>query len=100
MNDAANIRLQNIVLHIYDMDIPIKIPVEQEAYYREAGKLINDRLNQYFQNYKGLKSDREIHYFALIDIALRYVIERNTNDNSAINDILVKLTSEIEDALN
>ena len=81
------------------MDIPITVPANQEMFYREAGKLINDRLNQYFQNYKGVKTDKEIHYFALIDIALRYITQRNEADTSAINDVLTKLSSEIDEAL-
>jgi len=36
---------------------------------------------------------------ALIDVALRYEKEAARNDTAPYNDILEKLTSEIEDAL-
>ena len=44
-------------------------------------------------------SDKEILYMALIDVALRYEKESDRNDTKPYDDILEKLTSEIEDAL-
>lgn len=61
--------------------------------------MINERLNTYFNHYKGLKSDKEIIYYAMIDIALRCVIESRKNDVSPITDILSALSSEIDEAL-
>ena len=49
--------------------------------------------------FKGRKSDKEILYMALIDVALRYEKESDRNDTKPYDDILEKLTSEIEDAL-
>lgn len=90
---------QRITLHIYDMDINTSVPAEQEEYYREAAALINERANAYFGFWKGRKPDREILYYAMIDIALRFVQESKRNDVDPYNDILDKLTSEIEDVL-
>ena len=36
-----------IRLHIYDTDLSVKIPREDEEYYRKSGKLINDIVNAY-----------------------------------------------------
>ena len=49
--------------------------------------------------FKGKKGDKDIIYMAMLDIALRYKKEGVRNDTAPFNDILSKLTSEIEDAL-
>lgn len=90
---------QHITLHIYDRDIAIRVPKEEEELYRLAGKLINERMNTYFNAFKGNKEEKEIIYFAMIDIALKYVEEERRNDVSPYNDILTKLSSEIAEAL-
>ena len=73
---------------------------DDEEYYRKAAKLITDTVNTYADIFKGRKSDKELLYMALIDIALRYEKEAGRNDTSIYQDILGKLTSEIEEALN
>lgn len=88
-----------IRLHIYDTDLSVKVPREDEEYYRKSGKLINDIINSYAKIFKGRKSDKEILYMALIDVALRYEKEAGRNDTAPYDDILTKLTAEIEDAL-
>jgi cell division protein ZapA len=91
---------QHITLHIYDRDIAIRIPREQEEQYRAAGKLINERLNTYFEAFKTAgKDQKDIIYYAMIDIALKYVMEEKRNDVSPYNDILTQLSSEIAEAL-
>jgi cell division protein ZapA len=89
----------HIRLHVYDMDIPVNIIRDEEEYYRNAAKLITDTVNTYSSVFKGRKSEKELLYMALIDIALRYEKVSASNDTAPFNDILGKLTSEIEDAL-
>ena len=43
---------QHINIHIYDLDISIKVDADQEPLYREAASLINDRVNAYFSVWK------------------------------------------------
>lgn len=88
-----------IRLHVYDTDLSVRIPREDEEMYRKSGKLIDETVNSYAKIFKGRKSDKEILYMALIDVALRYEKESSRNDTVPYNDILEKLTSEIEDAL-
>ena len=90
---------QRINLHIYDLDISITVDADQEQYYREACSFINDRLNAYYSAYKGRKAEKEILYYAMIDMALRFVMEAKRNDVKPYEDVLRKLTSEIEAAL-
>lgn len=88
-----------IRLHVYDTDLSVRIPREDEEYYRKSGKLIDYIVNSYNKIFKGRKSDKEILYMALIDIALRYEKEVGRNDTEPYDDLLKKLTAEIEDAL-
>ena len=88
-----------IRLHVYDTDLSVTIPREDEEYYRNAAKLITDTVNTYAKVYKDRKSDKDILYMALIDIALKHEKVSAHNDAAPLNDILVKLTSEIEEAM-
>ena len=89
----------HIRLHIYDTDMPVVIDRADEFTYREAAKDINKAINAYSEIFKGKKSDKEILYKALIDITYNYEVEKMKNDTTPINDILSKITTEIEDAL-
>lgn len=89
----------NIRLHIYDTDISVRVPREEEPLYRKDAELINELLNVYYSNFKGSKSDKEIIYFAMIDLGLRLQKCSQRNDTKPYEDILSKLTSEIEDVL-
>ncbi len=90
---------QHITLNIHDTVISIMVPQEDEAKYREAGTLINERLNTYFNYYKDVKSNKEIYFYAMIDIALKYINESKRNDTKPIINILEELNKEIEDSL-
>lgn len=90
---------RRITLHVYDLDIPVTIPVQEEEYYRDGAKMITDLVNAYSAKFKGTKPEKEILYMTLIDIALRYQKERSRNDVMPFDEILSKLTSEIEEAL-
>ena len=90
----------HIRLHVYDEDIDVVVNRDEEEYYRAAGKLITERYNAYAQAYKGRKSDHIIALMTLIDIALMYQKERTHNDTDPYDNVLAKLTAEIEDVLN
>ena len=98
MVDQTQDKLQ-IRLHVYDTDLSVRIPREDEEYYRKSAKLIDEIVNSYAKIFKGRKSDKEILYMALLDVALRYEKEEGKNDTQPYNEILEKLTAEIEDAL-
>lgn len=89
----------HIRLHVYDTEIPVNVYREDEEAYRKAARLITQTVNTYAGIFKARKSEKEILYMALIDIALRYEKESGRNDVGPVNDILAKLTSEIEEAL-
>ena len=89
----------HIGLHVYDEEIEVAVNRDDEEYYRAAAKLITDRYNAYAQAYKGRKSDHTIALMSLIDIALMFQRERGKNDTAPYDNILTRLTSEIEHAL-
>ncbi|KGI60719.1 hypothetical protein HMPREF3034_00520 [Prevotella sp. DNF00663] len=89
----------HIRLHVYDTEMSVNIVRADEKLYRDAAKLITDTVNTYAEVFKGRKSDKEILYMALIDIALRYEREADRNDTAPFSEVLKTLTSEIEDAL-
>lgn len=93
-NDKLHIRL-----HIYDMDMPVVIDRSDEFYYREAARDINDAINAYSEVFKGKKSDKEILYMALIDIAYNYEMEKSKNDTKPVCEVLSGITKEIEEIL-
>ena len=97
MAEVNNEKL-NIRLHVYDEEIQVTVKRSDEEYYRTAAKLITDRYNAYAQAYKGKKGEHTIALMTLIDVALMYERERGKNDTAPYDDILTKLTSEIEEA--
>jgi cell division protein ZapA len=89
----------HIRLHVYDEEIEVVINRDDEEYYRNAAKLITQRYNAYAGVFKGRKSDHVIALMTLIDVALMYEKERAHNDTLPYDNVLARLTSEIEAAL-
>jgi cell division protein ZapA len=88
-----------IRLHLYDTEMAVNVNRDEEALYRKAGKLITDTVNTYSNILKGRKSEKDILYAAMLDIALRFEKTDSRNDTTPFEDILGKLTQEIEEAL-
>ncbi len=89
-----------IRLNLHDTVLSVRIPRDDEEFYRKAAKLINEIVNSYSALFKGRKSDKEILYMALVDIALRFEKNEGRNDTKPYTQVLEKLTSEIEEVLN
>ena len=89
----------HIRLHVYDTDIPVNVLPEDEPFCRNAAKLITDKVNKLSELYKHSRSEKDILYMAMLDIAINLEIEKAKNDTKPDNDILKKLTAEIEKSL-
>lgn len=98
-DEATNSKL-NIRIHLYDTDMNVKINREDEEMYRKGATLITEVVGSYMDYYKGLKSDKDILYMALVDIVLRFQREAKRNDVTPFSKILAELSTEITDALN
>lgn len=79
--------------------MPVNINRKDEPFCRNAAKLITDKVNFFSNLYKTSKSEKEILYMAMLDIAISYEFEKTHNDTEPYDNILTKLTAEIEDAL-
>lgn len=99
MEEKSKVK-QHITLHVYDTSMSVYCQPDQEEYYRKAAVKITQTVNQYAQVFKGKKSDKEILYMTLIDIALQLELEKQRNDTEPFADILEKLKGEIEQELN
>ena len=89
----------HIRLHVYDEEIEVIINREDEEFYRKAAKLITERYNAYAQAYKGRKSEHTLSLMTLVDIALLYQKECSHNDTAPYDNVLARLTAEIEEVL-
>lgn len=89
----------NIRIHLYDTDMSVRIPRQEEELYRRAATNITEAVGNYNNYYKGLKSEKEILYMALVDIALRYEREARRNDVVPYSDAMKELSAQIAAAL-
>ena len=89
----------NIRLHVYDMDIPVSIAPENEPFCRSAAKLITEKINSYSDTFRTSRSEKEILYMAMLDIAIAHELEKSHNDTEPYDNILTQITAEIEEAL-
>jgi len=69
---------------------------EDEYLYREAAKLISSTVSRYAEIFMNKRSEKEILFMAMIDIALRYKKEMSSNSASVYDNILSSLSKEIE----
>lgn len=90
---------QHITLNVCSTAISVYILRDEEPFYRNAAKIINDTVNTYSNVYRTTKSEKEILCMAMIDIALKLQMEKTHNDTAPYDDILVKITAEVEEAL-
>ena len=89
----------HIRLHVYDTDIPVAVLPDDEPYCRNAARLITEKVNALSDMYRSSRSEKEILYMAMLDIAINYEIEKTNHDTEPYDNILTKITTEIEYAL-
>lgn len=95
MAEESKEKLQ-IWLHVYKKEFPVYVFPDEEPVYRDAAQLITATINRYAAAFSGRKTEMELLYMALIEIAVRLGKEAQRNDTKPYSDILEKLTSEIE----
>ena len=78
----------------------VNIPREDEEYYRKAAQRITNTVDQYAKQFRNQRTEKDILYMALIDIALQLEFQEKRNDTKPYNDIIVKLTEEMKEMLN
>lgn len=77
---------------------PITIKRSKELIYRDAEKLINERLGQYATRYPGQENITYL-YMAILDIAVALKREEERNDTTPFVESMQRMLNGINDAL-
>lgn len=88
-----------IKLHLYETDLMVNVPREEEQYYRAAAKQVTETLNTYAKIYQGKKTHNDVMYMAMLDLALRSNKLAALNDTQPFMELIAKLTQEIEEVM-
>ena len=88
-----------IKLHLYETDLMVNVPREEEQYYRAAAKQVTETVNTYAKIYQGKKTHNDVMYMAMLDLALRSNQLAALNDTQPFMELIAKLTQEIEEVM-
>lgn len=88
-----------IKLHLYETDLMVNVPREEEQYYRAAAKQVTETVNTYAKIYQGKKTHNDVMYMAMLDLALRSNKLASLNDTQPFMELIAKLTQEIEEVM-
>lgn len=88
-----------IKLHLYETDLMVNVPREEEQYYRAAAKQVTETVNTYAKIYQGKKTHNDVMYMAMLDLALRSNKLAALNDTQPFMELIAKLTLEIEEVM-
>ncbi len=88
-----------IKLHLYETDLMVNVPREEEQYYRAAAKQVTETVNTYAKIYQGKKTHNDVMYMAMLDLALRSNKLAALNDTQPFMELIAKLTQEIEEMM-
>lgn len=88
-----------IKLHLYETDLMVNVPREEEQYYRAAAKQVTETVNTYAKIYQGKKAHNDVMYMAMLDLALRSNKLAALNDTQPFMELIAKLTQEIEEVM-
>lgn len=88
-----------IKLHVYETDLMVNVPREEEQYYRAAAKQVTETVNTYAKIYQGKKTHNDVMYMAMLDLALRSNKLAALNDTQPFMELIAKLTQEIEEVM-
>lgn len=88
-----------IKLHLYETDLMVNVPREEEQYYRAAAKQVTETVNTYAKIYQGKKTRNDVMYMAMLDLALRSNKLAALNDTQPFMELIAKLTQEIEEVM-
>lgn len=87
-----------INIQVGSFKLPLTVNQEDEPIYREAARMINDRLEAYQTKYRAANLTQEYMLsFSALDIAVRLVRQQRTTDIGPVEEIIKSLTAELED---
>ena len=88
----------SITLRFGSWTLPMTILREEEYMYRQAEKLVRERLSFYTNNYPGQKTDMYL-VMTILDVALMVKKQENSMDSEPVISRLTPLLEELESAL-
>ena len=88
-----------IKLHLYETDLMVNVPREEEQYYRAAAKQVTETVNTYAKICQCKKTHNDVMYMAMLDLALRSNKLAALNDTQPFMELIAKLTQEIEEVM-
>lgn len=80
------------------LQMPLRVPADQEENFRNAAHMVNERLARYETRFPGLKSENYLTT-VLLDMAVRSLQMAQREDTKPFTDSMQQLTAEIEAAL-
>ena len=83
-----------IKLHIGKQVIPLTVPADREAVYREAAHAIQDKLNRYRTKYPEQGEERYLT-IVLLDFAVRALTAEQAADIEPYEQVISKLNEEM-----
>ena len=95
----ANKGKQHISLNICDEKLDIYVKADEESFYRDAEKLARGTYGKYAELFRGRRSERFIAATALLEIGVKYQMEHASKSTDSYNDLLERLTSDIDEVL-
>ena len=95
----VNKEKQHISLNICDEKIDIYVRAEEEPYYRDAEKLVRSTYGKYAEMFKGRRGERFVAATAMLEIGVKYQMEHASKDTDTYNQMLQRLTSDIDEVL-
>ncbi len=91
-------RIVAINLVIDGVSYPMNVPQSQENLYRQAARLINEKLIKYKQHFEGEEETRLIT-MAAINIAYNLMTKAESISSSNVINKVTELTRIVDDAL-
>ena len=95
----VNKEKQHICLNICDEKLDIYVKPEEEAFYRDAEKLARGTYSKYADLFKVRRGEKFAAASALLEIGVKYQMERAAKSTDSYNSLLERLTSDIDEAL-
>ncbi len=93
MSETIKINIQ-----VGEVKHPLTVAKEEEPIFREAARVVNERVVSYQTKYRAAKLPRDfIMAFAALDIAARYVRMQHTTDVRPVEEALQELNKQLED---
>ena len=89
---------QNISLWVGNQLFELIVPREDEKLYRDAAKLIKDKLNRSRREYPSFTTDR-IWAMSMLELSFQYVMVKDRNDTQPFIDKIKELTTDIDQCI-